>query len=114
MAIQSQRRISDKPVALSKVRVFTSTGRKESIELEADLRHMGCLKLVEKSWRVRYEEMMKELINWEVNQIYASTIQSRPNIWNAELWSSVYGFKQGGEGMATKKDDCTKDKFAQK
>ena len=55
---------------------------------------------------------MRELVIGEVDRIYASTIRGRPDRWNAELWSSVYGFKQGGEGMATKKDDCTRDKFS--
>jgi hypothetical protein len=62
MATQSRRRILDKPIALRKVHVFTSTGREESIELEADLRHMGCLGLLEKSLRVRCEEMVRELV----------------------------------------------------
>ena len=57
---------------------------------------------------------MRKLINGEVDHFYASTIRSRPDRWNAELWSCVYGFKQGRKGMATKKDDCTRDKFTQK
>jgi hypothetical protein len=54
------------------------------------------------------------LVTGEVDQVYASTIRGRPDRWNAELWSRVYGFKQGGEGMATKKEDCTRDKFSKK
>jgi hypothetical protein len=63
---------------------------------------------------MRCEEMLRELVTREVDHIYASTIRGRPDMWNAKLWSRVYGFKQGGEGMATKKNDCTRDKFFQK
>jgi hypothetical protein len=58
--------------------------------------------------------MVRELVTGEVDHVYASTIRGRPDRWNAELWSRVYGFKQGGESMATKKEDCTRDKFSQK
>ena len=75
---------------------------------------MGCLGLLEKSWRVRREEMVRELVTGEVDQIYASTIRGRLDRWNAELWNGVYGFKMGGEAIATKKEDCTRDKFSQK
>lgn len=58
--------------------------------------------------------MVRELVTMEVNQVYASTIRGRTDRWNAELWSRVYGFKQEGENMATKKEDCTRDKIFQK
>ena len=57
---------------------------------------------------------MRELVTGEVDQVYTSTIRGRPDRWNAELWSKVYGFKQGGEGMAIKKEDCSRDKLSQK
>ena len=38
VAIQSRRRISDKPIALRKVHVFIPTGREENNELKVDLR----------------------------------------------------------------------------
>ena len=73
---------------------------------------MGCLGLWEKSWRVRSEDMVRELVTGEVDRIYASTIRGRPDRWNAELWGSVYGLKQGWEGMATKRENCTRDIFS--
>jgi hypothetical protein len=114
MATQTRKRIADKPVALHKVHVVIPTGREESNELEADLRRMGCLGLREKSWRVRCEEMVRELVTGKVNQVYASTIRGRLDRWNAELWSRVYGFKQEGVGTAIKREDCTRDKFSQR
>jgi hypothetical protein len=114
MATQTQKRTADKPVALRKVHVVTPTSREESNGLDADFRRMGCLGLWEKSWRVRCEEMVRELVTGEVDQVYSSTIRDQPDRWNAELWTRVYGFKQGGEGMATKKEDCTRDKFSHK
>ena len=53
-----------------------------------------------------------ELVTGEVDRIYASTIRGRPDRWNAELWGSVYRYKQGGKGMATQREDCTRDKFS--
>lgn len=114
MATQARKRTAEKPVALRKVHVVTPTDREESNELEADLKRMGCHGLWEKSWRVRSEDMVRELVTGEVDRVYASTIRGRPDRWNAELWGNVYGFKQGGEGMATKREDCTRDKFALK
>jgi hypothetical protein len=51
-------------------------------------------------------------VTGEVDRVFASTIRGRLDRWNAELWGSVYGFKQRGEGMATKREDCTRDKFS--
>jgi hypothetical protein len=79
MTSQSRRRIPDKPVALHKIHVFTPTGQEEINELEADLRRMGCLGLWEKSWRVRCEEMVRELVTGEMNHVYASTTRGRPD-----------------------------------
>jgi hypothetical protein len=112
MATQTRKRTAEKQVALRKVHVVTPTDREENNELEADLRRMGCLGLWEKSWRVRSEDMVRELVTREVDRVYASTIRGRPDRWNAELWSGVYGFKPGGEDMATKREDCTRDKFS--
>ena len=114
MATQTWKRIAEKQVAFRKVHVVTPTDRKESNKLEADLRRMGCLGLWEKSWRVRSENMVRQLVTGEVDRIYASTIRGRPDRWNAELWSRVYGFEQGGEGMAIKREDCTRDNFFQR
>ena len=57
---------------------------------------------------------MRELVTEEVDQVYASTIRGRPDRWNAELWSRDYKFKQEREGMATKRNDCTRNKFCQR
>ena len=114
MATQTRKRIVEKLVALRKVHVVIPTDREESNELESDLRRMGCLGLWEKSWRVRSEDMVRELVTGGVDRIYASTICGRPDRWNAEVWSLVYGFKHGGEDMATKREDCTRDKFSQR
>jgi hypothetical protein len=97
MAIQTRKRTAEKHVALRKVHVVTPTDCEESNELEADLRRMSCLGLWEKSWRVRSEDMVKELVTGEVDRVYASTIQGRSDRWNAELWGSVSEFKQGGK-----------------
>ena len=107
MATHSKRRTLDKAVALRKVHISIPTSREESKELEVDLRRMGCVGLLKKSWRVRREEMVRELVPGEIDQVYASTIRGRPDRWNVELWNRIYRYKQGGGGIATKKEDCT-------
>jgi hypothetical protein len=57
---------------------------------------------------------VRKLVTGEVDQVYASTIRDRPDRWNAELWSRIYGINQEGQGMATKREDCTRDKFSQR
>ena len=112
MATQTWKRTAEKPVTLRKVHIVTPTEREEINELDADLRRMGCHGLYEKFWRVQSEDMVRELVTGEVGRVYASIIRAEPDRWNAELWGSVYGFKQGGEGMTTKREDCTRDKFS--
>ena len=48
------------------------TSRKGSNELEANLRRMTCLRLWEKSWTVRCEELVMELVTEEVDQVYTT------------------------------------------
>ena len=57
---------------------------------------------------------MRELVTGEVDRIYTSTTRGRPDRWNAELWNRVYGFEQKIEGMATKREDYSRDKFSQR
>ena len=85
MATQPRKRALDKAIALRKVHVSIPTARDEDKELEADLRHTRCFGLLEKSWRVRCEKMVRDLVTENMNQIHASSIQGRPNRWNAEL-----------------------------
>ena len=114
MTTQTRKRIAKKHVALRKVHIVTPTDREENNELEAYLRSMGCLGLWEKSWRVRSEDMVRGLVTGEVDRIYVVTIRDQPDRWNAELWSRVYDFEQGGKDIATKREDCTRDKFSQR
>jgi hypothetical protein len=93
MVTQTRKQTAEKQVALRKVHVVTPTHCEVSNELEADLRRMGCLGLWEKSWRMRSENMVRELVTGEVDHVYASTIRGRSDRWNAKLWSNVYGFK---------------------
>ena len=76
MATQTRKRIAEKQVALRKVHVVSPTDRDKSNMLEVDLRLMSCLGLWEKSWRVRSEDMVRELVTGEVDHVYASTIRS--------------------------------------
>ena len=46
---------------------------------------MGCLELLEKSSRVQCEEMVRELVIGEVDQVYASNIPGRLDKWQTYL-----------------------------
>ena len=79
MATQTRKRFAEKLAAFRKVHVVIPTDREESNELEADFRRMDCLRLWEKSWRVRSEDMVRKLVTGGVDRIYAFTIRGRPD-----------------------------------
>jgi hypothetical protein len=93
MATQYKKKTLDKPVALRKVHVSIPTGREEDKELEANLRRIRCLELLGKSWRVRSEEMVRELVTREVNHIYSSTIRGRLRV---QAKRRRHDYKEGG------------------
>ena len=76
MAARSGRRTLDRAVFLRKVHVSIPTTQEEGKELEVDLRRMGCFGLLEKYWKMQCEEMVRELVTGEVDQVYTSTIRS--------------------------------------
>ena len=76
------------------------------------MRRMGCIGLLQHPWRIRHDGVVKELVGGGVPVEFANTIQGRPEEWTAELWGRVYGFTQGGEGLVTRKEDCTAGRFS--
>lgn len=58
--------------------------------------------------------MLEELVLDEVPAAYEGTLRAQLAKWTLDMWRTVYGFARGGEGMATRKEDCTKGKFRSK
>ena len=86
----------------------------EDIEqLREDLRRMGCAGLLSVPWGFREEAMVSELIGEPPNQ-YHNTARAHPELWTREMWQRVYGFRQGGSGLTSRKDEYARDQFAGK
>ena len=82
----------------------------ERAYLEEDLTRIGCIGLLNKSWTVKEEKMVRELIVEAPNQ-YEGTIRARPETWEAGRWREAYGFGTGGEGFASRTDKFIGGKF---
>ena len=88
--------------------------KEEDIEmLREDLRRMGCAGLLTVPWGFREEEMIRELIGEPPNQ-YHKTLRAHPEAWTKRTWQKVYGFRLGGSGLTSRKEDFAKDQFAGK
>ena len=86
----------------------------EEVEmLREDLRRMGCAGLLSVPWGFREEGMVGELIGEPPNQ-YHQTIRAHPETWTKKTWQRVYGFRKGGFGLTSRKDEYAKDQFAGK
>ena len=101
-------------MALRKVCAAVPRDRRERDELDQDLRRMGCIGLFQHPWRIRQEEVVRELVTGAVPVEFANTIRGRPTEWTVELWNRVYGFHQGEEDLVDRKADCTTDRFTSK
>ena len=112
MATQTRRRRAEKQVSLRKVCPELPKDQVGLKELEDDLRRMGCVGLFQHSWRIRSEEMVRELVVGGVPPEFSKSVRGRPEAWTAQLWGRVYGLNMGKEAMAAKKDDCTRGRFS--
>ena len=71
--------------------------------LEEDLQQIGCHGFIGKPWGLRMEEMVAELLGDKDNR-WDGTVRQAPEKWTVKEWRKVYGFGQGGEGMASRTD----------
>lgn len=83
-------------------------------QLEEDLERMGCEGFLRHAWNLRHTPMLEELLLDVVPAGYTKTLRAQPTKWTLDVWRAVYGFARGGEGMATRKEDCTRGKFRTK
>ena len=97
-------------VKLRKISPVLPTKDPEKMDLVADLALMGCAGFVDKPWGFREERMVKEILSKISNQ-FDGTIRGVPHKWTEELWRGVYGFRPGGSGMASRKDDFVHGRF---
>ena len=71
--------------------------------LEDDLRRIGCHGFMGKPWGLRMEDLVVELLGDKDNR-WNRTVRQAPEKWTAKEWRKVYGFRRGGEGMASQTD----------
>ena len=88
--------------------------KEEDLEmLREDLKRMGCAGLMTVPWGFREEEMVRELIGEPPNQ-YHKILRALPDSWTKKVWKKVYGFRLGGSGLTTRKEEFAKGRFAGK
>ena len=71
--------------------------------LEEDLWRIRCHGFIRKSWGLRMEDMVVELLGDKDNR-WNGTVRQAPEKWTAKEWRKVYGFAREGEGMASRMD----------
>ena len=85
--------------------------KEEDVEmLREDLQRMGCAGLLFVPWEFREEEMVRELMRSPPSR-YHKTPRAHPETWTKRTWQQVYGFRLGGSGLTTRKEEFAKDLF---
>ena len=79
--------------------------------LEENLWPIGCHGLMGRSWGLRMEEMVSELMSDKDNRWHRTVLQTSEK-WMAKEWWKVYGFAREGEGMASRMDWFIDGKFS--
>lgn len=97
-------------VKLRKVIPVIPSTEPEKSQLMEDLTSMGCQGLATKPWGFKEEYLLRELLEKPSNE-FDGTLRAVPSLWKEELWRTVYGFRSGGLGMASRKDEFVRGKF---
>ena len=71
--------------------------------LEEDLQWIECHGFIGKPWGLQMEDMVAELLGDKDNR-GDGTVRQASEKWTMKEWRKVYGFGQGGEGMASRTD----------
>ena len=98
-------------VALRNVTPSIPEGGLEHTQLEKDLKKMQCEGLLERPWSFKHEEIIQELLELERPTVFDETIRDRPQQWSSTHWREVYGFPEGGAGLAHQTDTYVDGKF---
>ena len=67
--------------------------------------------LLERPWRLKQEEIVRELLAIECPNVFDGTIRDRPQLWTSDLWRDVYHFPEGGAGLANRMDSYIEGRF---
>ena len=86
----------------------TPMGRRE---LEEDLEHIECVDLLNKSWSLKDEGLVKELVQGVPNQ-FDLIVRGKPERWTALAWRETYGLKPEGYGWASRTDKYIVGQFS--
>ena len=78
--------------------------------LMEDLTAMGCQGLAEKPWGFKEQRVIQELVYGAGNQ-YDNSNRGHPHRWSEDMFRAAYGFREGGSGLAGRKDEFVVDKF---
>ena len=85
--------------------------KEEDVEmLREDLQRMSCAGLLFVSWGFQEEEMVRELMRSPPSR-YHKTPRAHLETWTKRTWQRVYGFRLGGSGLTTRKEEFAKDLF---
>ena len=57
---------------------------------------MRCVRLLERPWALKREELVREMVQPEWPNIFDGMIRDRPQLWTADLWQDTYSFLKGG------------------
>ena len=71
--------------------------------LEEDLRRIGCHGFLDRPWGLRMKDMVVDLLGDKDNRWHGTVHQTQEK-WTAKERHKVYGFRRGGEGMASRTD----------
>ena len=80
-------------------------------ELKQDLARMRCEGLLERSWALKREQLVPEMVQPERPNIFDGTIWDRPQLWTADLWRDTYHFPRGGSGLSNRMEGHHKGRF---
>ena len=97
-------------VALKAVVPVVPRGAKERAMLEENICRMGCHRLMERSWCLKYEKIMAKLLASQ-NIQWNGMVRQNPEMWTAAPWHKVYGFSICSESMATRAEKFVEGKF---
>ena len=98
-------------MSLRNVTASIPEGALERAQLEEDLRKMQCAELLEPPWGLKQEEIVRELLATEWPNVFDGTVRDRPQHWTSEHWREVYGFLEGGVGLAHRTNTYVDGKF---
>ena len=77
--------------------------KEEKEQLLQDLTRMGYEGLLKEPWTLKNRAMAQEFLQPRSNQ-WEGTIRQLLNIWTAESWAEVYGFRKDRRTVAERTD----------